>query len=144
MTFTYNTQVYRITNNASFELVLSKAPKNIVLQMQPTLEKFESSRKYYLKWQSWLNSLMEQTNKRLHKKQAHYKRNLDARQRKLRYEILVESFLSLQKEQMNAKEPKDNLALVAILPYQLKESNENMVVIFRGDEQERVSRDRIE
>ena len=131
-------------NIAPFELVLARAPRSIALQAQPQLEQFGSSRAYYLKWQSWLESLMRTTDKSLRKEQAKYKRNFDARLRKPKYDIHVGSYVFLRKEQGTATEPKHKLAKVATGPYAVKQSDRNTVVIVIGDQEERVSRDRVE
>ena len=144
VTFAYNTQVHRTTNIAPFELVLARAPRNIALQAQPHLEQFGSSRAYYLKWQSWLESLMRTANKNIRKEQARYKRNFDARLRKPKYDIPVGSYVFLRKEQGTATEPMYKLAQVATGPYAVKKSDRNTVVIAIGDQEERVSRDRVE
>ncbi|CDF36784.1 unnamed protein product [Chondrus crispus] len=144
VTFAYNTQVHRTTNIAPFELVLARAPRSIALQAQPSLEGFSSNRAYYLKWQSWLESLIKGAGKSLRKEQARYKRNFDARLRKSKYDIPSGSYVFLRKEQGTATEPKHKLAQVATGPYQVKESTENTVVIAIGDQEERVSRDRVE
>lgn len=115
--YAYNTQVYRTTNIAPFELVFSKAPKSIALKAQASLEELETSRKYYLKWQSWLESLIEQTSKSFRKEQARYQRNFDARLRRPRYEIYSYSFACLRKKQGIVGEPKNKLAKMATGPY---------------------------
>ena len=99
MTFAYNTQVYRTTNIAPFELVLAQAPRSLALQAQPKVEEFSSSRAYYFKWQSWLESLMQSADRSLRKEQVRYKRNFDSRLRKPKYDIPVGSYVFLRKEQ---------------------------------------------
>ena len=54
------------------------------------------------------------------------------------------SFVFLRKEQGTATEPKHKLAQVAKGPYAVKQSDSNTVVIAIGDQEERVSRDRVE
>ena len=144
VTFAYYTQVHRTTNIAPFELVLARAPSSIALQAQPHLEHFGSSKAYYLKWQSWLESLMRTTDKSLRKEQARYKRNFDARLRKPKYDLPVGSYVFLRKEQGTATEPKHRLAQVAMGPYAVKQSDRNTVVIAIGDQEERVSQYRVE
>ena len=80
----------------------------------------------------------------LRKEQARYKRNFDARLRKPKYDIPVGSYVFLRKEQGTATEPKHMLAQVATGPYAVKQSDRNTVVIAIGDQEERVSRDRVE
>ena len=97
VTYAYNTQVHRTTNIAPFELVLARAPRSLALQAEPTLEEFSSSRAYYLKWQSWLESLMRSADKSLRKEQGRYKRNFDARLRRPKYDIPSGSYVFLRK-----------------------------------------------
>lgn len=137
-------QVHRTTNIAPFELVLARAPKSLALQAQPTLEEFDSSRKYYLRWQSWLLSLMRTADKSLRKEQARYKRNFDARLRKPKYDIPVESYVFVRKEQGTTEAPKHKLARVATGPFRVKRISEETVVIVDGDQEEKISRDRVE
>ncbi|CDF38512.1 unnamed protein product [Chondrus crispus] len=144
VTLSYNTQVHRTTNITPFELVLARAPRSIALQVQPTLENFSSSRAYYMKWQSWLESLMRGADKSLRKEQARYKRNFDARLRNPQYEIPPGSYVFLRKEQGTASEPKHKLAQVATGLYHVRRSDQHTVVIAIGDQEERVSRDRVE
>ena len=87
---------------------------------------------------------MRTTDKSLRKEQARYKRNLDARLRKPKYGIPVGSYVFLRKEQGTATEPKHKLAQVATGPYAVEQSDRNTVVIAIGDQEERVSRDRVE
>lgn len=87
---------------------------------------------------------MKATNKSLRKEQARYKRNFDVRLRKQKYEIPVGSYVFLRKEQGTATEPKHKLAQVATGPYLVKKSDQHTVVIAIGDQEERVSRDRVE
>lgn len=86
---------------------------------------------------------MEQTGKSLGKEQARYTRNFDARLCKPRYEIPVGSFVFLRKEKGTAEEPKHQPARVATGPYQVIEVANDNVVIIRGEERERISRDRV-
>ncbi|CDF34164.1 unnamed protein product [Chondrus crispus] len=144
VTLAYNTQVHRTTNMAPFELVLARAPRSIALQAQPSLEGFSSNRAYYLKWQSWLESLMKGADRSLRKEQARYKRNFDARLCKPQYEIPPWSYVFLRKEQGTASEPKHKLAQVATGPYHVQRSDQHMVVIAIGDQEESVLRDRVE
>ena len=144
VTYAYNTQVHRTTNIAPFELVLARAPRSLALQAQPSLETFSSSRAYYLKRQSWLESLMRSADKSLRKEQARYKRDFDARPHKPKYDIPSGSYVFLRKEQGTASEPKHKLAQVATGPYQVRTSDQHTVVIAIGDQEERVSRDRVE
>ena len=144
VTYAYNTQVHPTTNIAPFELVLARAPGSLALQAEPKLETFSSSRAYYLKWQSWLESLMRSADKSLRKEQARYKRNFDSRLRKPKYDIPVGSYVFLRKEQGTASEPKHKLAQVATGAYSVKKSGQDTVVIAIGDQEERVSRDRVE
>lgn len=81
--------------------------------------------------------------KSLHKEQAYYKQKLDTRQRKPRNEIPVGSFL-LQKEHGTAEERKYKLSRLATGPHQLKEVNEDTILISRKEQRERVSRGRVE
>ena len=87
---------------------------------------------------------MRAADKSLRKEQARYKRNFDARLRKPKYDIPVGSYVFLRKEQGTATEPKHKLAQVATGPYAVKQSDRNTVVIAIGDQEERVSRDRVE
>ena len=87
---------------------------------------------------------MRTTDKSLRKEQARYKRNFDSRLRKPKYDIPVGSYVFLRKEQGTATEPKHKLAQVATGPYAVKQSDSNTVVIAIGDQEERVSRDRVE
>lgn len=87
---------------------------------------------------------MEQAGKSLRKEQAHYKRNVDARLHKPRYLIPVVSFVFVSKEKETADEPKHKLARVATAPYQIIEVAKDIVMITRGDERERISRERVE
>lgn len=87
---------------------------------------------------------MEQTDKSLQKEQARNKRNFDACLRKSRYNTPKGSFVFLRKEQGTAKESKHKLVRVATRPYQVIDVTGDTVVISRGDEHERVSRDRVE
>ena len=144
VTYAYNTQVHRTTNIAPFELVLAQAPGSLALQAEPKLEEFSSSRAYYLKWQSWLESLMRSADKSLRKEQGRYKRNFDVRLRRPKYDIPAGCYVFLRKEQGTASEPKHKLARVATGPYQVRKSDPNTVVICIGDQEERVSRDRVE
>ena len=144
ITFAYNSQVHRTTNLAPFELVLARAPKSLAVQAQPVLEEFNSARQYHLKWQSWLSSLMTTARKSLHKEQARYKRNFDARLRKPAYEVPVGSYVFLRKEFVDKKESKHKLSPVATGPYRVAEVNKDTVVIIDGTMHERVSRDRVE
>ncbi|CDF38384.1 unnamed protein product [Chondrus crispus] len=144
VTFAYNTQVHRTTNIAPFKLVLARAPRSIALQAQPSLEGFSSNRAYYLKWQSWLESLMKGAGKSLRKEQARYKRNFDARLRKSKYDIPSRSYVFLPKEQGTATDPKHKLAQVATGPYAVKRSDQGTVVIAIGDQEDGVSRDGVE
>ena len=87
---------------------------------------------------------MRTTDKSLRKEQARYKRNFDARLRKPKYDIPVGSYVFLRNEQGTATEPKHKLAQAATGPYAVKQSDRNTVVIAIGDQEERVSRDRVE
>ena len=87
---------------------------------------------------------MRTADKSLRKEQARYKRNFDARLRKPKYDIPVGSYVFLRKEQGTATEPKHKLAQVTTGPYAVKQSDRNTVVIAIGDQEERVSRDRVE
>ena len=87
---------------------------------------------------------MRTANRSLRKEQARYKRNFDARLRKPKYDIPVGSYVFLRKEQGTATEPKHKLAQVATGPYAVKQADRNTVVIAIGDQEERVSRDRVE
>lgn len=87
---------------------------------------------------------MEKTRKSIQKEQARYKRNFDARLRKLRHEISKGAFLFLRKEQGTAEEPKYKLVRVAAGTYQVLEVADDTVIISKGDEHETVSRDRME
>ena len=86
---------------------------------------------------------MRGADKSLRKEQARYKRNFDARLRKPKYDIPSGSYVFL-KEQGTASEPKHKLAQVAIGSYQVRSSDQHTVVIAIGDQEERVSRDRVE
>ena len=132
VTFAYNTQVHRTTNIAPFELVLARELRSIALPAQPHLEQFGSSRAYYLKWQSWLESLMRIADKSLRKEQARYKANFDARLRKPKYDIPAGSHVFLRKEQGTATEPKHRPAQVATGLYAVKQTDINTVVIAIG------------
>ena len=56
----------------------------------------------------------------------------------------MSSYVFLRKEQGTASEPKHKLAQVATGPYSVKKSGQDTVVIAIGDQEERVSRDRVE
>ena len=49
-----------------------------------------------------------------------------------------------RKEQGTASEPNHKLAQVATGPYQVRKSDPNTVVIVIGDQEEQVSRDRVD
>ena len=87
---------------------------------------------------------MRTADKSLRKEQARYKRDFDARLRKPKYDIPVGSYVFLRKEQGTATEPKHKLAKVATGLYAVRQSDRNTVVIAIRDQEERVSRDRIE
>ena len=87
---------------------------------------------------------MRGADKSLRKEQARYKRNFDARLRKPKYDIPSGFYVFLRKEQGTASEPKHKLAQVATGLYQVRKSDPNTVVIVIGDQEERVSRDRVE
>ena len=87
---------------------------------------------------------MKSADKSIPKEQARYKRNFDARLRKPNYDIPAGSYVFLRKEQGTATEPKHKLAQVATGPYAVKQSDRNTVVIAISDQEERVSRDRVE
>ena len=87
---------------------------------------------------------MRATDKSLRKEQARYKRNFDARLCKPKYDIPVESYVFLREEQGTATEPKHKLEQVATGPYAVKQSDRTTVVIAIGEQEERVSRDRVE
>ena len=138
VTFTYNTQVHRTTNTTPFELVLARTRRSLALQTQPKVEEFSSLRAYYLKWQSWLESLMRSADKSLRKEQAWYKRNFDSRLRKPKYDIPEGSYVLFRKEQGTASEPKHKLAQVATGTYLVKKADQDTVVIAIGDQECRV------
>ena len=87
---------------------------------------------------------MRSADKSLHKGHERHKRNFDARLRRLKYNIPSGSYDFLRKEQGTASEPNQKLAQVATGPYQVRKSDPNTVVIVIGDQEERVSRDRVE
>ena len=87
---------------------------------------------------------MRSADKSLRKEQARYKRNFDARLRKPKYYIPSGSYVFLRKEQGTGSEPKHKLAQVATGPYQVRTSDQHTVVIAIGDQEERVSRNRVE
>ena len=87
---------------------------------------------------------MRSADKSRRKEQARYRRNFDARLRKPKYDIPSGSYVFLRKEQGTASEPKQKLAQVATGPYQVRTSDQHTVIIAIGDQEERVSRDRVE
>ena len=87
---------------------------------------------------------MRSADKNLRKEQARYKRNFDSRLSRPKYDIPVGSYVFLLKEQGTASEPKHKLAQVATGPYAVKNLDQDTVVIPIGDQEEQVSRDRVE
>ena len=83
---------------------------------------------------------MRTTDKSLRKEQARYKRNVDARLRKPKYDIPVGSYVFLRKEQGTATEPKHKLAQAATGPYKAKQSDRTTVVIAIGEQEERFAK----
>ena len=80
----------------------------------------------------------------LRKEQGWYKRNFDASLRRPKYDILSRPCVFFRKEHGTASDLKHKLAHVATRPYQVRKSNPNTVFIVIGNQEERVSRDRVE
>ena len=143
LTYAYNTQVHRITNHAPFELVLSRSPQALVMPPKSVGIPDDTPTLYYQRWRSWLETTISAARSSLAKGQKKYQRNFNARTRIPRNTLGVGSFVFVRKEFFDKENKKHKLAPIADGPYRVVSLTPDTVVLRIGEEDERVSRDRI-
>ena len=77
ITYAYNCQPQTSTGFAPFDLVLSKPPGPIALEVQTP--ELTTARDFKAKWKVWLEKSINEASKYLRSAQERYKRNYDKR-----------------------------------------------------------------
>ena len=144
VTYAYNTQTHASTGLSPFQLVLSKTPRALAMEELPKL-RGENPSLYHRRWLSRLQALMETANAALSATQRRYQRNFNSRLRRSRNEPTAGSYVFLRKEQTSRTgDTRHKLAPLATGPFKVISVHGRTVVIQIGDDQERVSRDRVQ
>ena len=141
LTYAYNSQENRMTRCTPFELVLSRPPPPLALTPKPQGVVGESPSDYNARWMSWLQLLLERSSRTLYREQARYKRNYDARVRTTREKLHAGTQVFVRREYF--KEGKHKLSPLADGPFWVVDVDDETAVVRIGDQDERVSRDRL-
>ena len=143
LTYAYNTQTHSTTKLSPFELVLSRPPRALSLQAEPQLEKVGNA-KYHAKWRVWLRGLMSTATVESKKSQERYRANYDKHIRASNEDYRPGTYIFVRRDYANPRtEARHKLAPVANGPYRIVSADQDTVDIQDGDDQERVTRDRI-
>ena len=144
LTFAYNTQVHTSTGCTPFELVLARPPASLSMEAKPSIDEVLSARDSVTQWKRRLEALMKTAGDELNKSQRRYKRSFDRRVRLPLDTPVAVSFVFLRKDYTNPRtDTKHKLAPLATGPHKVVSYDGRTVVVQVGDEQERVSRDRV-
>lgn len=152
--YAYNTQVHSTTKFAPFELVLSRRPPALPLEVSSQddgEEVMPTPAQFHLQWRNELRARATHAAKQMGKAQERFKRNYDATTRPAIPDLQVGGHVFVRLERTDGMVPEEKegrrrrhkLAPIATGPHEVVEFNEDTVVIKRGIEVERVSRDRV-
>ena len=142
LTYAYNTQAHGSIGVAPFELVLSRAPEAISIEVQPTLDT-ETATTTRLRWKARLAKLISTAKDELFKAQERYRRNFDARLRRSNETIRRGDKVFVKRDHTPRTQTRHKLAPVADGPFRVLDANEDTVVVDIDGEVERISRDRV-
>ena len=143
LTYAYNTQVHRSTNCSPFELVLSRAPPPLAIAPMPQGTLGESPKQYYMKWKLWLQHLISGAGAQLKDTQRRYQRNFNSRLRLPKSTLKPGAYVFIRKEFFNEGTRKHKLATIAGRPFKIVLISDSTVVVRIGEEEERISLDRV-
>lgn len=151
--YAYNTQVHSTTKFAPFDLVLTRRPPALPVELdsKDTVSVELTTALFHLRWWNELRKRAKAAAANMAKARARYKRNYDSSLRKHVPGIRVGGHVIVRIEKKTRKAPEESsdkpkrhkLSPVATGPHEVVEFNEETVVISRGDEVERISRHRV-
>ena len=142
ITYSYNTQVHRVTSCTPFELVLSRPPSSLVLAPEPGGTIGEAPKSYLQRWKVWLHNLVSSARQSISKEQKRYQRNFNARVRPISQDLAPGSHVFVRKEH-HGRDGHHKLSPVAEGPYRVVSLDKDTVVLRIGRSEERISRDRV-
>ncbi len=137
-------QVHRCTGVSPFDLVLSRPPRRWLIEAEPTLESFGSHAQFHTKWTSWLEALVSTATAKNDREQPRMKRNDDERLRSDGQDLRIGGYAFVRKEYHEKDNPKHKLSQIADGPFKIVSFSDDAVLLKIGENQERVSRDRVE
>ena len=147
LTYAYNTQIHRVTGFSPFELVLSRPPPHLALQVRPDVSAIANRATHFKRWTQRVRTLMEKASRSSDRAQAAYKRDFDARLRRNAEELVPHMYVFLRREyapRSDGTTPRRHkLSPIADGPYPVVSVDESTVVINVDGDEERVSRDRV-
>lgn len=144
VTFAYNSQVHATTGLKPFELVLSRPPPPLSIELAAPPVGRLRHREAKFRWLNLLNTLLLTQKVVSAKARDRYKRNFDARLRSISHHPVVGGYVYLRRNYATAERGATRkLAPSANGPYVVRELRDTHVVIQRGDSLERASLDRI-
>ena len=148
LTFAYNTQVHKTTGCTPFELVLSRPPGPLAMELPLYAAGAIPPREERTRFRDHLRSLMETATENLRKSQARYKRNFDRRTRPLEKDLSPGQFVFVEREgpredASSGIRRRHKLLPAADGPFKVVKSDEHTVTIARDGLIDRVSWDRV-